>query len=250
MSRSRNLESVVRNIYGQYTYRHCYYNYPVDERDTTVKYLEIPINKEVFEVPMFALYALQRVISDGTVGRTDAIVVSLADHGRKPGYKTLERNMVDVLECDFESSKLIRVDASNGSENVRYYGTHGAIFDDGYSPVAMYTCQIKRTEIDSESHTYSYEILKPILRIRPDSYKTRGDSMEKFITNKLILTSISDSVAPCDYNNTINTLPEYNVEVVIGDIPFKPIIADSPSISTTNKELLELVVDHIEEVIQ
>ena len=74
--------------------------------------------------------------------------------------------------------------------------------------------------------------------------------MEKFITNKLILTSISDSVAPCYHNNTINALPEYNIEVVIGDIPFKPIIADSPSISTTNKELLELVVDHIEEVIQ
>lgn len=250
MSRSRNLESVVQNIYGQYTYRNCYYHYPVDERDTTIKYLEIPINKDVFEVPMFALHALQRIISDGTVNRTDAIVVSLADHGSKPNYKTLERNMVDVLESDFESSKLIRVDASNGSENVKYYGTHGAIFDDGYSPVAMYTCQVKRTEIDSESHTYSYEILKPILRIRPESFKTRGDSMEKFITNKLILAGISDSITPCYYSNTINVLPEYNIEVVIGDIPFKPIIADSPSISTTNKELLELVVDHIEEVIQ
>ena len=137
-----------------------------------------------------------------------------------------------------------------GPTNVKYYGTHGAIFDDGYNPVAMYTCQIKRTEIDSESHTYSYEILKPILRISPDSYKSKGDSMEKFITNKLILASISDSITPRYYDNIINALSEYNVEVVIGDIPFKPIIADSPSISTTNKELLELVVDHIEEVIQ
>jgi hypothetical protein len=250
MSRTVSLRDLAEGMYSRYSIDHCYWNYPDEERSNAVKYLEIPINEsfmDVIEVPALAVPTLKDLIDSGRVGVTDAIIVTLKDNGGKPVYKTFDRNMKDVLQNDLNGG-LIRMDAPNGSEVKRYYATHSAIFDEQYNPVMMCTLQIQRIPVKVGSTiTYQYKTIKPILRVAPATFVTKENPMEKFIANKIVPECLKTEMFPAlPY---IDDRARY-AEVIIGDIPFKPIVTDSPSISTTNRELINIVVDHIGEVMQ
>ena len=251
MSRTAALRDLAEGMYSRYCRSHCYWNYPDEERSNAVKYLEIPINEsfmDVIEVPAFAVSTLKDLIDSGRVSVTDAIVGTLKDDGNKPTYKTFDRNMKDVLQNDLREG-LIRMDAPCGSEVKRYYVTQGAIFDEQYGPVMICTLQIQRIPVEvGSSITYQYKTIKPILRVAPATFVAKENPMEKFIANKIVPECLRTEIIPeLPY---IDGTARHYAEVIIGDIPFKPVVTDSPSISTTNRELINIVVDHIGEVMQ
>ena len=78
--------------------------------------------------------------------------------------------------------------------------------------------------------------------------------MSKYIINKIIPVGALVSVTHpfiFKYQLIETDLSHlYSVKVEIDDIPFRIVDTEAPSISTTNKELLDIALDHIDEFIQ
>jgi hypothetical protein len=105
-----------------------------------------------------------------------------------------------------------------------------------------------------------YKLIRPVLRIDPEVYMSKADPMEKFIANKMIGLCIENlKRKPSNYclNDNHNAscivtceqsyLP---VKVEIDSCPFSLLTADTPSISTTNQELIKVAIDHLDEIVQ
>ena len=97
--------------------------------------------------------------------------------------------------------------------------------------------------------------VRPILRVNPYTFLYKSDSMEKFIVNKMINTCLEDKIyLPSSYDLSekfkVKSDEKAAVKVIIDNCPFLVHQTDSPSISTTNEKLLQLVIDHLDELIQ
>lgn len=231
-----------------------YYGAPPPEETKRV-YMDIPIDKELFEVPTFAFNTFINVLKDRRF-EDNAIVAVLKTLNKTPRYVTLSRYMKDILLEDFISDRLVKLqEKKSTNEFVTYYATHGAIFREDFSPIMMCSWQIKRFK--DNNGNYKYDFLRPIMRIDPACYVSKSDPIERFIANKLPVEAFSSII----YNPYRVSLPEcftqidksqlsVSLKVEIDRCPFVLKHADVPSISTTNESLLQVVIDHINEFIQ
>lgn len=250
---ARTLGSTIIDAFEVNTSRRCYYRSEEDYSlpQTTDKFFEIPIDGDVFEIPTFALKSLMdRVNAPGEL--PSVITAKLHTDNNTAGYKKAERNLVEILRESFVESKLSRVDAECGEEKVPYYGTCGAIFNKDFKPIAMCSWVIEK--FSNELGVYKYRFLQPILRIDPAAFVHGADSIERLVAKKLINYCLMAPKHPPyqwvrgDY--FIADKDYYPVKVVIEESPFNIRCIDKPSISTTNQQLLQIAIDHIDEVIQ
>lgn len=250
---ARTLGSTIIDVFEVNTSRRCFYrpeeDYPLPQ--TIDKFFEIPIDGDVFEIPTFALKSLMdRVNASGEL--PSVITAKLHTDNCTAGYKKAERNLVEVLRESFVQSKLIRVDAECGEEKVPYYGTCGAIFNKDFKPIAMCSWVIEK--FSDELGVQRYRFLQPILRVDPAAFLHGADSIERLVAKKLINYCLMSPKRPPfqwergDY--FIDDEDDYPVKVVIEESPFNIRCIDKPSISTTNQQLLQIAIDHIDEVIQ
>lgn len=261
---ARDLSDTIRTAFaGVHNYCHCYSRYNTIPSPSITKYLEIPINEDVFEVPLFAFLSFVNAVKDNKDTSTNAIVTVLKCINYTSGYKTVDRCMRDVLYENYRNSKLVVVEAKKGDDTIRYYGTHGAVFNDDFQPIAMCSWQIERywndiKEIDGKvkGKVARYKFLKPILRISPYVYLEKDDTMERYLVNKLMTACLENGVnyPPSGYTGDRFDTPSWqecaHIKIEIDYTPFVVRETLAPSISTSNKQLLQLAIDHIEEVLQ
>ena len=253
---ARDLEQAIESAFrGMNTYtRGCQYWYgdrPIPV--STKKYMEIPIEEDIFELPVFALSDFNELTRDNKDLSTEAITAMLFSLNKEPRYKSLDRYMRDIILEQFTHSRLVKCEVKQGTETILYYGTHGAVFDKYFKPMMMCLWQMKRKWINEE--TRKYHFIKPILRIDPECYIRQWDPMQRWIAKKAASAALSETIyRPYrrDLTDAFEETPydsQAELTVEIGKSPFKIRTADIPSISTTNESLLQLAIDHIDEVV-
>ena len=137
---------------------------------------------------------------------------------------------------------------------IPYYGTQGAVFDKEFDPVMMCSCIVERNKEKEESKSF-YKLSKLILRIDPYAFIHKPTSMERFLNNKLITACLENTFfMPSSYlyrNHLRISRPteKFPVKVEIDNCPFTVRSANTPSISTTNQQLLQIALNHIHEII-
>ena len=259
---ARGLDDIIVAMYSGRNYQHCYRPWREEGTlvsNTAVMYIEIPIKEDVFEVPIFALDAFVKAVGQNRDIGTEAIVAALNTLDRTSDYKSVERCMKDILVEDFLNSRLVKINVKDGEDTVLYYGTQGAVFKADFTPIMVASWQFERyieTIISSgegEIAEVKYKFLKGILRVDPGVYVNKADPMEKFIVNKIINTCLTNIIRtpPAGHLGThFSVTAAVPFQVEIGYNPFIIHDADTPSISTTNEQLLQAVLDHTEEVMQ
>lgn len=120
----------------------------------------------------------------------------------------------------------------------------------------MLSWELKKIYRDDEQDPFRYKFIRPILRVAPEVFINKSNTVERFIINQIIPTALSITYlsSPEFYNCKIYDSNSYNcntkVKVLIEKIPFIIKEADVPSISTTNEELLGTALNYIDEIIE
>ena len=246
---TQNLELAINQIFSKLrdfsSSRFDYgYNGPLFD---TVKYLEIPINKDVIEVPMFIFRKFRYALSHNLDTDAEAIAVRIETRNHISRYKSLERSMQDLL-LDSYQSKLVRVPIENRDGTSIYFCTHGAVFSPVFEPLFLCSWQLQKIEEGN------YKLLKPVIWMHPSVYTDNTDKMAKFLASKVVSYALSNSISVNYSDVTSSRILSYDrlyyPQVVIGKCPFVLRDMETPSISTTNEELLQIAIDHKDELIQ
>ena len=249
---SRTIDDTIRALFrGDSGGRIGYYRHG-NTNNLNTKYMSIPINKDTFEIPTFCFNTFKILVDNNQDTETAAIIVQLNTRNKESDYKSLDRVLRDVLQSPFIGTRLVTIKVKRGNEDIVYYGTHGAIFYADFTPIAICSFQIEK--YTTEEGTTKYRFLRHVLRVYPDVFINKADPMERFIANKMITICLdgrynfppnyllSDRI---DHSNAFK-----NVKVEIDDCPFSILEADVPSFSTTNQQLTQIVLDHLDEVLQ
>lgn len=217
------------------------YNMP---RNNKTVYLEVPINSSAFELPCFV-----RICTDINVllnNDTEVLAVSLNTINRIPRYTTLSAYMKDVLMDNFNTNRLVMLKTKNTDDTEAvYYATFGAIFDDSFKPLLMCSWLVERGRDESGNLCVKY--IKPIVRVDPSCYVRKNNPIEKFIAGKFIQTVLTQSIPHPVYRFDYKFIK--NAEVEIAECPFNLKQSETPSISTTNEELIQIAKEYLNDVI-
>jgi hypothetical protein len=252
---ARDLGNAIERVFrGDSSCVGCqYYFSPRGEISGNKKYLEIPINEDVFEMPIFALEAFVDLTRDNRDLSTNAVTAMLYTLNKEPRYKSLDRYMRDIILEQFTHSRLVKCEVKQGAENILYYATHGTVFDRCFNPMMMCSWLIEKIGLNDT--TRKYRFIKPILRINPDCYISQADPIQRWIAKKAAVVGLSMHLGR-PFNYDLTTAFETSIASETTDLtveickcPFKIKTADIPSISTTNEVLLQIAIDHIEEII-
>lgn len=240
-----SLEESIRLAYGgSIDYIPCRRR---DENiDSDTAYIEIPITFPTFEVPVFAIDRFDMALRNGYDSQK-AIVAKLSAGTLESRYTSISRAMQDIIRGKYDTHALIPVTAKQGNDEIHYFATHGAVFDRNLKALAMFTWLVGWNKEDNGDD--SFYLIKPILRVSPECYLNKADSMEKLIVNKMISAVLSRTVYHPATVQIANELCLQEVKVEICNSPFHIKKPDVPSISTTTKELLSTATEYLNEII-
>lgn len=246
-----SLESVINALYvnsSRYsTVKRFHYGHS-NSLCTSIKYIEIPVSGDSFEVPLFALDGFHRMVCAGD--NCDTLVAPIYSCGYTSSYKSLEAVMKDALSTPLGNA-LIKVSVS-GSPNP-YYVTFGTVFDHELNPQMMLSWIIERT-VNAEGNNI-YGCKRALLRLDPWICRDKGNTMERFLANKLLSTVLNTYIElPYQFQQTFyqsrRTVDVNTPKVEIDICPFHIKEPEVPSISVTNEKLLQLAAEHVEEILQ
>ena len=243
-----SLDCVIRNIFNNDNYYSRIRR--LDTTPVTVKkYMEIPIDSDVFELPLLAFDDFRMMYQNRK--ESDMIVACLYSCGQKSQYRSFDSIIKDVLSARFDRH-LCRVEIANSP--FVYYATFGAIFDMNFTPLMMMSWIMERKANTEGVVKCHYK--KPLLRLNPYPCLNKEDALQKFICGRLMTTTLGQTIhAPsfygCDsFIEQSDYLSFNHVRVEIDECPFTIKSTDVPSISVTNEDLLQLAEDHIDEILQ
>ena len=214
--------------------------------------MEIPVTSSIFEIPIFALNAFSRAspIDDNPI---DIVVATIKASPRRSQYKTLTPAVKSIINTNYDVADLIMLPKKD--EEPTYYGTYGVLFDAQFTPVVMMTWEVLKV-FNSESKKTKFRFIRPILRVAPYIVTNKDDSVQRFIVNKIIpaalyyKTHLPMVIENGNFEAHSYTTGSFPVKVVIDNSPFHMRKISTPSISTTDKELLQVALDNIDELIQ
>jgi len=244
----RDLQFIIHNCFEDTYHTRCYAPPYPDYPNGKLANLIVPI-EDSFEMPVFALRALKPDVN--------YIVADLQDIGNRTEYKSLDTGVRDILTTDFVNNRLVELNTKVGEP--KYYGTYGAIFDKDFNLTMAILWKMQRYIVeDNEKYPYKfrYKFVEPILRVNPQVFINRSNSVERYIINKILSSavlnySIDRPRLSKIYVDDSNPYSIFRLKVEIGTFPSfyikKP---DVPSISTTNEELLKAAFDNIEDIIE
>lgn len=218
-------------------------------------YMLIPVTGDNIEIPTMAMYSLYKVADKITNKKPiDTIVINLENTGGFTTYKSVDACFRDAFRVSYQNARLRRL-ITVGNPEKTYYGTYGAIFDENFKPVVMLSWELKKIYRDNGQDSFKYKFIRPILRVAPEVFINKSNTVERFIINKLIpttlsLTHIYSSIYRSKIFDTNNGDCNLKAKVLVEDCPFVKKETDVPSISTTNEELLGTVLNYIDEVIE
>lgn len=216
-------------------------------------YMLIPVTGDNIEIPTMAMYSLYQVAEKITNKKPiDTIVINLENTGGYTTYKSVEACFRDAFGTSYQNTRLRKL-ITVGNPEKTYYGTYGAIFDETFKPIVMLSWELKK--IYRDDGQFRYKFIRPILRVTPEVFINKSNTVERFIINKLIPTTLSLTriYAPIYSSMIYETNSDdcnLKAKVLIEDCPFVIKETDVPSISTTNEKLLGTVLDYIDELIE
>ena len=247
---STDLHSIISDIFrpSLHTYRGLI-QAQYSDRELTgvnrgVSFMSVPIDKDIFEVPAFAMNTFLNIQQNNRdFHQIASLAIPLYTNREIPYYKTVGRYMRDVLNSSYDRGLIILKPNDKGIPSL-YYGTKGAIFDCNFNPIAMFTLQVKK---EGESFT----VIKPILRVNPLLYIYKETDIDKFIANKLIPACVSDLY----YLRNINRIQVENqdkmgISVIMEKMPFDIRRVPAPDASFEQHNLIELALNHLDEILQ
>ena len=243
-----SLDSIISAIFEGSSQNSHIRRDSIDTPITPEKYMEIPIDSNVFELPLLAFEDFKKINQDKKA--CDVIVASLFSCGQTSGYKSFDTIMKDVLSIRF-NRHLCKVQVAN-IPNV-YYATFGAVFDENFTPLMMLSWIMEK--IVHEGGAVKYKYKKPLLRLNPYPCINKEDSLQKFLFGRWMTTTLGTTIYPpssngLDYMEYSGYLNFNYVKVEIDECPFVIRGTDVPSVSVTNEGLLQLAADHIDEILQ
>lgn len=218
-------------------------------------YMLIPVTGDNIEIPTMAMYSLYKVADKITNKKPiDTIVINLENTGGFTTYKSVDACFRDAFRVSYQNARLRKL-ITVGNPEKTYYGTYGAIFDENFKPVVMLSWELKKIYRDNGQDSFKYKFIRPILRVAPEVFINKSNTVERFIINKLIpttlsLTRIYSPIYRSKIYETNNGDCNLKAKVLIEDCPFVIKETDVPSISTTNEELLGTALNYIDEIIE
>lgn len=243
----------VVNVFNSSGYTNCFPHGTTDDivadLAKEIVYMEIPLNENRIEVPVFALSTFRTL--EKINNTSSKLVVSLYSKGETSKYKSFNKIMETVLNESFAASRLVRLEGKDGDKTTVYYATSGAIFNDNFQPLMMSSWILEKEPVDSNMDInilYHWSFDKLILRIDPEFYLSKPDNVGRYIMKKIIPTILGRAYFPPDYHDTFYGCSSSHLpSLVVEKCPFLTRHISRPSISTTNKVLAETVVDNIED---
>lgn len=242
-----NLKDVIKRCFDGYSLD---FHFIRDEDAVrNFLYMNVPVYKESFEIPVFLLEKLS--LSNSPAASIDSFTVHLNNIGAESTYKSLPLKVRDVLQTKFKDMRLTKISLDTQGDN--YYGTCGAIFNKDFLPIMIMSWRIEKFQQDNADRPFIYKFVQPILRISPSVFIDKNDSVKRNIINQIIPNALDcECHNPTVYNNPLfeNSYRYFNVKVDIDNFPFSFSKVCAPSVSTTNEELLSVALDHIDEVVE
>lgn len=245
----QNLETIIGQCY------HCAslsdLCYPITTHTYTYN-MTIPIiNSGVFEIPVEAMKILwtDDYVTQPSLNDFDTIRLQLNYLGKKASYKSANAIIKQLFSLGYKNSGLTKCILEDG---VIYYGGNGIILDKDFHPVLMLTWKVQRrlviSDIDLQSF-YPYQLVNPVMRISPNVF-AKEDIIQRYIASKILNIGVdmNNVTFRCPYNGLVSYKPSYRVEVIIDNLPFAVTPVSTPSINTSDKELLAIAAAHINEM--
>lgn len=205
-----------------------------------VKAMKIPLNVDVVEFPLLIAYnSLDQFFSEESA---PTLMVILACGGVEDGYATLESNFKYAISHRQTSCKLRKIEAKDRNDTIPYLIAYGAVFTEWMQPCMLNTVRLMTewSEVEGKRKVVDWE---PILRLSPICWSL-NDSMSRLLTGKYLREIIQSDPLWCYWDG----FPRKKIKVEIEEIPFDIISPEAPSILTTNQELLQTAIDHIDEI--
>lgn len=216
--------------------------------DGNERYMEIPVNRDSFEFPVIAS---EFFCWENTHAFDTEYVVIRLGRTQVCRYKSVGRCIIEGLgnRRGLTTAYII----PNIEDNSFYYCTFGTIFNTDFIPVVMLSWQIETIPQEkSQNVPYKYKFIRPILRISPEMFR-KSNQVEKYVINQILPKTLDIFTQSPRYGYIYGTFERSavcTIQVIIDKIPFVVRRANTPSISTTNKELLDIALEHIDEVLQ
>ena len=217
-------------------------------------YMLIPVTGDDIEIPTMAMFSLptleNKILQKEPI---DALVVNLNNNGGYSSFKSVSASIRDAFTVLYKNAHLRKL-VTVGDPEKTYYGTYGAIFDENFKPIVMLSWELKKIYRDDEQDPFRYKFISPILRVAPEVFINKSNTVERFIINQIIPTALSITYlsSPIFHRSIIYESNSGNckVKVLIEKIPFIIKETDVPSISTTNEELLGTALNYIDEIVE
>ena len=217
-------------------------------------YMLIPVTGDNIEIPTMAMFSLptleNKILQKEPI---DALAVNLNNNGGYSTFKSVSASIRDAFTVLYKNAHLRKL-VTVGDPEKTYYGTYGAIFDENFKPIVMLSWELKKIYRDDEQDPFRYKFIRPILRVAPEVFINKSNTVERFIINQIIPTALSITYlsSPIFHRSMIYESNSGNckVKVLIEKIPFIIKETDVPSISTTNEELLDTALNYIDEIIE
>ena len=219
-------------------------------------YMLIPVTGDNIEIPTMAMYSLptleNKILQKEPI---DALVVNLNNNGGYSSFKSASASIRDAFTVLYKNAHLRKL-VTVGDPEKTYYGTYGAIFDENFKPIVILSWELKKIYRDDDQDSFRYKFIRPILRVAPEVFINKSNTVERFIINQIIPTALSVIYlsSPRCHRSVIyesnSTNCNTKVKVLIEKIPFIIKETDVPSISTTNEELLGTALNYIDEIVE
>ena len=219
-------------------------------------YMLIPVTGNNIEIPTMTMYSLptleNKILQKEPI---DALVVNLNNNGGYSSFKSASASIRDAFTVLYKNAHLRKL-VTVGDPEKTYYGTYGAIFDENFKPIVMLSWELEKIYRDDEQVPFRYKFIRPILRVAPEVFINKSNTVERFIINQIIPTALSINYlsSPSCHRSVIyesnSTNCNTKVKVLIEKIPFIIKETDVPSVSTTNEELLDTALNYIDEIIE
>lgn len=219
-------------------------------------YMLIPVTGDNIEIPIMTMFSLptleNKILQKEPI---DVLAVNLNNNGGYSTFKSVSASIRDAFTVLYKKAHLRRL-VTVGDPEKTYYGTYGAIFDENFKPIVMLSWELEKICRDDELRPYRYKFIRPILRVAPEVFINKSNTVERFIINQIIPTALSINYlsSPSCCRNVIyesnSTKCNTKVKVLIEKIPFIIKETDVPSISTTNEELLGTALNYIDEIVE
>lgn len=217
-------------------------------------YMLIPVTGDNIEIPTMAIYSLptleNKILQKEPI---DALVVNLNNNGGYSSFKSVSASIRDAFTVLYKNAHLRKL-VTVGDPEKTYYGTYGAIFDENFEPIVMLSWELKKIYRDDDQDSFRYKFIRPILRVAPEVFINKSNTVERFIINQIIPTALSVTYlsSPIFHRSMVYESNSGNckVKVLIEKIPFIIRETDVPSISTTNEELLGTALNYIDEIVE